>query len=285
MSTALVTVAHGRHDHLRRQEEAVARLDPPPGRRIVVAMDDPELAEIAGPGTVVVDHPIPAGEGLPLAAARNLGATTARERGADFVVFLDVDCLPAPRLVGSYEQAARRLRTSPSLLAGPVAYLPPPPPAGYDLDDLGRHPFHPARPAPSPGELLTGGDHRLFWSLNFAVSTVVWDRIGGFCTDYRGYGAEDTDFAMLARAAGVDLAWVGGADAYHQWHPTTNPPRQHLDDILRNGRTYADRWGSWPMEGWLDAFAAEGLVRRTEAGWERTEPAYAAASGGPVVQK
>jgi len=277
MSAAVITVAHGRHGHLRRQEEAIARLDPPADHRIVVALDDPAIASVTRPDTVVVEQAV-AADGLPLAAARNAGAATARAFGADLFVFLDVDCLPAPGLIQAYRQASGQLASQPSLLSGPVAYLPPPPADGYDLNDLDQHPFHSGRPAPGPGELVSGGDHRLFWSLNFAVSRIVWDRIGGFCEDYRGYGAEDTDFAMLARSAGVDLAWVGGAAAYHQWHPTTNPPRQHLDDILRNGSTYAQRWGTWPMEGWLEAFAEQGLIRRTGAGWVRVEPAYAAAS-------
>ena len=284
MTAAVITVAHGRHDHLQRQEQTIARLDPPADHRIVVALDDPAIASVTGSHTVVVEQPAPA-DGLPLAAARNIGATTARAAGADLLVFLDVDCLPAPGLIQAYERAATQLDTSPSLLAGPVAYLPPPPAGGYDLDGLDQHPFHPGRPAPRPGELVSGGDHRLFWSLNFAVSSAVWDRIGGFCEDYRGYGAEDTDFAMLARSVGVDLAWVGGAAAYHQWHPTTNPPRQHLDDILRNGRTYADRWGTWPMEGWLESFAGQGLIRWTGNDWARVEPAYAAASGAADDQK
>ena len=44
MRTALITVAHGRHDHLRRQREAIARLSRPGDQHIVVAMDDPEIA-------------------------------------------------------------------------------------------------------------------------------------------------------------------------------------------------------------------------------------------------
>lgn len=280
MRVAVITVAHGRHDHLRRQEQAIARLDPPADHRIVVALDDTAIASVTSPDTVVVEQPAPAdGAGLPLAAARNAGVAAARAAGVELLVLLDVDCLPARGLLAAYQEAAAQLTSQPSLLAGPVAYLPPPPAGGYDLDHLDQHPFHPGRPVPRPGEVVSGGDHRLFWSLNFAVSSTVWDRVGGFCEDYRGYGAEDTDFAMLARSAGIDLAWVGGAAAYHQWHPTTNPPRQHLDDILRNGRRYAARWGSWPMEGWLEAFAQQGLIRRTGRGWVRVEPAYAAASG------
>ena len=106
----------------------------------------------------------------------------------------------------------------------------------------------------------------------------AWQRVGGFDETYTGYGGEDTDFGQRARAAGLDLQWVGGADAYHQHHPVSDPPVEHLDDILRNGRRFADRWGFWPMEGWLRAFAERGLVRREGDGWARTYGSVSPAS-------
>jgi N-acetylglucosaminyl-diphospho-decaprenol L-rhamnosyltransferase len=77
------------------------------------------------------------------------------------------------------------------------------------------------------------------------------------------------DFGQRARAAGLDLHWVGGADAFHQHHPVSDPPVEHLDDILRNGAHFAARWGWWPMEGWLRAFAERGLIRPEGDGWTR----------------
>jgi hypothetical protein len=37
-------------------------------------------------------------------------------------------------------------------------------------------------------------------------------------------------------------------------------------DIVRNGRLFRDRWGWWPMEGWISSFAALGLVRVDASG-------------------
>ena len=87
-----------------------------------------------------------------------------------------------------------------------------------------------------------------------------FDALGGFCEDYAGYGAEDTDLAFAARAAGMPLTWVGGAHAWHQHHPTQDPPTGHVRDIVRNARVFHRRWGCWPMVGWLTAFAEAGLV-------------------------
>lgn len=90
-------------------------------------------------------------------------------------------------------------------------------------------------------------------------------RSGGFHEAYVGYGGEDTDFGQCAKTAGLDMHWVGGATAYHQHHPVSDPPVEHLADILRNGQIFADRWGRWPMRGWLEAFELEGLVTFDDA--------------------
>ncbi len=280
MRTAVITVAHGRHDHLRRQHEMLWRSSVRADDYFLVAIDDPALARWHPCPPVVTVIPFVGGSvELPVAGARNAGAVEALRRGADLLVFLDVDCLPSPDMIASYVKAAEHREHGSSLLCGAVAYLPPPPPGGYDLDRLDGHPPHRSRPTPAPGELQPTGEHRLFWSLSFAVTREVWERVGGFCEEYRGYGAEDTDFAQLAKSVGVDLTWVGGATAYHQWHATSSPPVQHVDDILRNGAIFARRWGWWPMEGWLAQFVELGLIRWDDAaqGYRRTSAEDAAA--------
>jgi hypothetical protein len=261
--TAVITVAHGRHDHWQRQQAALRASACPPDIRVLVAIDDIALADIAeraDPTTVVI--PVRSTtDGLPLSSARNAGARAALERGAGVLIFLDVDCLPAPGLVEAYASAAEDPVTCRSILCGPVTYLPPPPAGGYDLARLAdRDDPHPARPAPDPGEVLIGGSHDLFWSLSFAVTGDIWRLLGGFHEGYAGYGGEDTDFGRLARARGVGLAWIGDARAYHQWHPSGDPPVQHLASILRNSRLFRRRWGEWPMRGWLDGFVERGLI-------------------------
>ncbi|WP_051794749.1 glycosyltransferase family 2 protein [Streptomyces sp. NRRL S-87] len=271
---AVITLVAGRHRHLALQQAALSRADRVPDLYVVVTMDDPAAAAIAArgrPAATVVPVAVPRSGRLPLAAARNAGARRALALGADVLVFLDVDCVPGPTSVARYAEAA----TDGALLCGTVAYLPPPPGGGYRLADLHELAApHPGRPVPEPDRVLTGGDPDLFWSLSFALTAATWRRIGGFCEKYTGYGGEDTDFARLAQRAGVDLCWLGGAPAYHQYHPVENPPVGHLDDILRNGALFHRRWGRWPMEGWLRAFARMGLVRfDTAAGvWRATPP-------------
>lgn len=259
--TAVVTIAHGRHDHLARQVRSLAA-GSAPADHVVVAMGDPDLTADAHVVRMDAD---PAA--LPLAAARNTGARAAIERGAETLVFLDVDCLAGPALVAGYTDAVARFPAT--VWSGPVTYLPP------DLDEERlRHPEllddpHPARPAPRPGQLLPCADPDLFWSLSFGVDSEVWQMVGGFSERYTGYGGEDTDFARQVVTAGFGLGWTGMARAYHQHHPTQDPPVQHLDAILRNGAIFAERWGRWPMAGWLAAFEERGLVERTAGGWRR----------------
>jgi N-acetylglucosaminyl-diphospho-decaprenol L-rhamnosyltransferase len=259
----VVTVAHGRHDHLRAQHETLARSMYRPDLYIVVAMGDPDIETLL-PVSELRLRVLPTDadpRGLPLAAARNRGMDLACAMGCDVLIGLDVDCLAGPDLVAAYDAV---VQADPDCIwSGPVTYLDPPSPDGYPLDRLDELDSpHPARPAPAPGEVSYGGDPALFWSLSYGLSAATWRRIGGFDEQYVGYGAEDTDFGRRAEAAGLEMAWVGAARAYHQHHPVSRPPVEHLDDILRNGRVYRDRWGEWPMRGWLDEFERRGLVVR-----------------------
>ncbi|MFI9402299.1 glycosyltransferase family 2 protein [Nocardia sp. NPDC052316] len=258
MRTAVITVAARRNAHLRNQIRGLAMSSRPPEEHVVVAMGDQEtmaLAEQHHAHGVWMDV---RDARLPLAAARNLGARTAIARGAELLVFLDVDCIPDPAMIDRYRSLAT---AEPLLLCGPVTYLPPAPPGGYHLPTLPQHRDpHPARPDPPAGTYFDNSDFDLFWSLSFALTADTWRRIGGFCTRYRGYGGEDTDFAYKAAAIGARLRWAGGADAYHQHHPVSDPPIEHLADILSNATVFHRRWGRWPMLGWLESFAASGHI-------------------------
>lgn len=266
---AVITPASdNRLAHLHRQRRFLREADVPGIEmlRIEAWLD-------AGPPPVfdaAVQVTVPPGpHGLRVGAARNAAAAEALARGADLLVFLDVDCLPAPDLLERYAEAARA--HPDGILCGPVTYLrsverP------RDPDDLAAHTHpHPGRPALPPGEIATAApaDYDLFWSLSFAVTPETWRRLGGFDERYEGYGAEDTDLGRRAREHGIPLHWVGGAHAYHQWHPAGSPPWRHLDDILRNGALFAERWGEWPMRGWIDEFVRAGVVEEHGNGYRR----------------
>ncbi|MEP7022396.1 MAG: glycosyltransferase family 2 protein [Actinomycetota bacterium] len=263
MRSAVITLVSGRHEHLKLQRQGLLAGVLRPDLHVIVTMNDPSAREVLdtrSPRPDVIEmtrHP----DRLPLARARNLGAGRALAAGAELLIFLDVDCVPGPQLVRRYTDCATG-GLPPSLLCGPVSYLGPPPVTGYVLASLpssGRP--HPARPVPPEGAVLASGDHTLFWSLSFAVTAALWQELGGFCEQYDGYGGEDTDFGQVAASHDVGLTWVGGAWAYHQYHAAPDPPVQHLHDILRNAQIFHQRWGWWPMSGWLRAFQQSGLIR------------------------
>jgi hypothetical protein len=272
MRLAVVTPVAGRHDHLAMQRRGLERGRRHPDVHVVVAMADPDVASaIDGPLTTAVHHVGRPGGTLPLAYARNAGAALALDGGADVLVFLDVDCVPSAHLIARYAEVAQS-SYGEGLLCGAVAYLPPPPTGGYRIDDL---PYgaagHPGRPVAPEDGVITNGPHELFWSLSFAVTRATWLAAGGFDETYIGYGGEDTDFGQRAKAIGIPLHWIGGAWAYHQFHPTADPPTQHVDDILRNSAIFRRKWGWWPMTGWLQAFRELGLVSHDEVNdtWSR----------------
>ncbi|WP_298888759.1 galactosyltransferase-related protein [uncultured Serinicoccus sp.] len=298
MSVAVLTLAHGRHDHLRGQIAGLAGGVRRPDLHVVAAIDDPDVARVAREAWDEHDRPDrpdpPAGpgagprpapgaatprllvveveadpQGLPLALARNTAATTAVRHGAQTLVFLDVDCIPGPGTVETYADAlaAPRDDAGPLVLGGDVAYLPPRE-QGWsnpaELVRLGEH--RPDRVRLTAGEQRREPDLTRFWSLSFATTAEDLQAVGGFCTDYVGYGGEDTDFGQLLGARGGRLVWVGGATAYHQHHPSSSPPVAHLAAVVRNAGVFADRWGWWPMEGWLEAFRRLGLAEQDRSG-------------------
>jgi GT2 family glycosyltransferase len=278
LRTAVVTIAHGRHEHLRGQGWGLLRQTRPADLYVVVEMGDPDIPAVAReqhPDVITVELPANATD-LPLARARTAGARAAVDAGADVLVFLDVDCIPEASAVERYAEVLSTARSAgPVVACGEVRYLPAVDhPADYRVAGLAdRAEPHPARPAPARGAVVPADDMRLFWSLSFAVTATDWQTLEGFDETYVGYGAEETDFGQRLAAARGALLWVGGATAYHQHHASEVPPIQHLESIVRNANLFRDRWDWFPMDGWLAAFEARGLARLDEVTgrWRVTE--------------
>lgn len=271
---AVVTVVKGRHRHLQRQRRGLVDGLTAPLVHVVVSMGDDTLSDVlsqeAGLPTALVR--LPPSEKLPLAAARNAGVAHAAELGAGSVALLDVDCIPEPALVPDYLRLLGMIPgPGPGVVAGRVRYLPEGMGEGdYTpgrLEVLGRD--HPARVLPD--QPVVAGDPRLLWSLNLGVTVSDWHAIGGFDEDYVGYGGEDTDFGQRLAAAGGTMWWSTDAGVFHQWHPVSKPPLEHVADIVTNANRFHARWGWYPMEGWLEEFRSRGLVDLGDSGWSVTD--------------
>lgn len=272
MRLSVLVPVRDRIEHLTNLVAALERADGAPEFELLVgwmggADPRPALARARGFAAEAVEVE---GEELPLARARNRLAGAAR---SERLVFLDVDCVPSRSLLRAYAEALAR---HDALAIGETRYLPRgfvPAGAGETVLRRAAHP-HPDRAGlfPAVGESRLDTRHDLFWSLNFALGRDAFRRIGGFDEGYRGYGIEDTDFAMRAAAAEVPLAWVGGALAFHQHHEPTRLRSEGVPALVANARRYRERWGDWPAKGWLAELAAAGLVEWDEAG-DRLEAA------------
>ncbi|KQP31292.1 glycosyl transferase [Methylobacterium sp. Leaf104] len=250
--TTLITLNKGRDAHLARLLEGVAR-GPHPEACVIVEMgaEPAPLPDYGFPiRRVVLDSP-----GLPLGRARNAGRHAA---ATERLIFLDVDCIPSADLV---PRLSADLAEADGLICCEIRYLP----AGAVADGwtegglrAAGHP-HPVRRFPKDG-LARSDNPGLFWSLAFGVRATTFDRLGGFDEGFDGYGAEDTDLAFRADALSIPVLFSAGGQAFHQHHPACDPPLQHFADIVRNATRFQERHGLWPMDGWLDAFAARGLI-------------------------
>lgn len=253
-SLSVLTLVKNRAAHLDQLVEGLRRNVRQPDELIIVDMGSDVPVE--PPDTGFPTHIVRmADDGLPLAVARNRAAQAASGR---HLLFLDVDCIPGSQLLGAMERA---LDAQDALICAEILYLGPQDARGpwteAGLLNAGKR--HPVRDFPQSG-LRREHNPGLFWSLAFGIRAARFDALGGFHARFTGYGAEDTDFGFRADAAGLPLLFLGGAPAFHQHHASHEPPLQHFADIVRNARMFHSLWGTWPMEGWLGAFAERGLI-------------------------
>ena len=195
------------------------------------------------------------GEALPLAAARNAAAAAARY---EYLIFLDVDCIAAPTLVGNY---AKWLTRRDVVLMGEVYYLPALDYAGKTFQQLTAvAQRHPARPVVPTGRLVEETNPRCLWGLSFGLRRSRFRKVGGLDEHYIGYGGEETDFAERLATIDTVFAWCPNALALHQHHPVCSPPLDKFTDIIRNASLFHATWGSWCMEYWLQLFNDNGYI-------------------------
>ena len=265
MTVSVLTLIRGRRDHLENVMRGLALQSRLPDELVIGVMEPRPLT-----GLPAMPFPVRQirveGTELPLAKARNAVARAARGHR---LIFLDVDCIPDPDFVASYDRA---LDAWNGMLMGEVMYLPQGATReGLDFDAFARvAQRHSDRQGPPPEGVRPCNDYRCFWSLNFAMPKAVFEASGGFCEDYVGYGGEDTDYGRVLDERSIRIGWLKGGLVYHQYHPHHMPPVHHLEAILRNTRIFKQRWGEYTMGHWLHAFELMGLVEKKAgdgSGW------------------
>ncbi|MEE4210046.1 MAG: galactosyltransferase-related protein [Parvularcula sp.] len=255
MTTSILTLVRGREDHLIRMLEGCVSQSQPADEIIVALMGgtSDHLPSHLAEACRFISVP---GEKLPLAAARNAAADSAT---GDDLLFLDVDCIPAPDFV----EHSLRTRAPHRVLMGDCRYLARGEAEEKDFQTLwARAERHPARPLPSNDE---GSTYLVpmteFWSLVFALPKALFEDTGGFDEDFIGYGGEDTDFARRLAQVGAELHFVPDLRAVHQWHEVSIPPLQHFGDIIRNAELFRRKHGVWCMDYWLGQLKERGFIR------------------------
>lgn len=250
---SIVTIVKGRRKQLANLLHSIKASTILPSDIHVVCMDDPDGIAIPE-GLTVSIHLSKGTHELPLAAARNRGIAATK---TDNVIFIDVDCIVSPTL---FATMLTNLDPETIIAAYPL-YLPIVPDTGNYEELKHQAVTHPARERIPVGEPV---DHLQFWSLVFAIQKKTFENIGGFDESFIGYGAEDTDFAMLFHRAGVKLIFVRDY-VLHQYHDKHDPPVNHFDSIIENAIRYQQKWHVLPMQRWLNAFEDMGLITIDQA--------------------
>lgn len=250
---SIVTIVKGRRAQLANLLQSVKEASILPYDIQVVCMDNPNGFAIPKELQVSI-HSMQDLPGLPLAAARNRGIAATK---TDNVIFIDVDCIVSPTLFANmlmYLQAD-------NIIAAYPMYLPELPDTGTYVQLKHKAVTHPAREHIPAGEPVP---HLQFWSLIFAIQKQTFKKIGGFDESFTGYGAEDTDFAMMFYKADVKQIFVHDY-VLHQYHNKYDPPLNHFDSIIENAERYRRKWGVLPMQRWLKAFEKMELIEIDEA--------------------
>ncbi len=199
----------------------------------------------------VIDFDIE-GAFMPLAAARNHGAY---QSSTEQLVFLDVDCIPAENFGEKMTEIS--LRKNGLVMGTPLYMLGAVSDSNTPQNLKERSIYHPARP--KVNGVKKENCYELFWSLCFSIPKHRFMEMGGFDVKYEGYGAEDTDFALNMKVAGIPF-YLSDAEVYHQQHPIYIPPLNHLEPIVNNCNRFYQKWGYWPMADCLHDFKALGYI-------------------------
>ena len=258
--TSVITLVRGRRVQLDRLARFLSTQTREPIELVIALMEDED--RIANLGTFPLETSVVTvpGDELPLAAARNAAALKARGKN---LIFLDVDCLPAPSLVENYEEA---LTIEPgAAFMGEVFYLPELPPSLYPRCEMATELHNLAiaqegvRPFPRSG-WETVPNYSEVSGLSFAITKRLFFSLGAFDEGYVGVGGEETDFGRRLEAAGVPLFRLADTAAYRQHQKVMVPPLQHFGSIVANAQRHFRQWGEWCMDYTLRQFAEYGLI-------------------------
>lgn len=252
---SVLTLNKNRTSHLTNLIKGLNRSSKMPDELIIVDMSDNPV-KFSSPyfpiKTIHLTSP-----DLELSKMRNLAANTAK---SEKLLFLDVDCIPSYNFVDIMSDILDKYKEP---LSVKVIYLPE-----NCIDNEAEF-------LPTEAVLLQKGAslHRYFnpnkdmiasfesfWTLAFAVRKSIFEEIGGFCEDFKGWGGEDTEFAYRAQTKNIKHRMIGKTKVFHQHHAVGDFPFVHFRSIVANAKTFYDIWGVWIMQEQLNLFKEHGYI-------------------------
>ncbi|NMH60011.1 glycosyltransferase family 2 protein [Alteromonas ponticola] len=246
---SIVTIVKGRLRQLSNLIGSIENAKLHPKELIVVWMAPPCSESLMTSDHFAIHHKFVANEPLPIAKARNKGfhaCSTSR------VIYMDVDCICSPELFEGMLSCLSDKR----VVIPQIRYLSSIPEcADYHL--LATQAT--GDPASEWMPLNADVDFSKFKTLAFAMNKTDFETVDGFDEAFHGYGVGDVDFASRCEAAGLRLHLIP-EEVLHQYHPTFDPPINHLFDIVNNASVFKQKWGRYPLEQCLKKFADEGLI-------------------------
>jgi GT2 family glycosyltransferase len=150
----------------------------------------------------------------------SIGRSANRNRGfqraaGQSIIFIDGDMIPSPDFIESYHAAWRDYPDSVCVGSWKLPDEWNPTPYLRYLGSRGRLQF-------SSGARVPG---KYFASGNFSISKLLLDSLGGFDTEFKSWGGEDTDFGFRLESKNIPIVYIPSAACSH-YH------RKSLDEIL-----------------------------------------------------
>lgn len=260
--TSVITLVKDRETHLQNLIKGLENNVDKPEELVVIRMGEPTRS-LSSSMFSIREIELEGEGGLPLASARNLGASTAE---GDLLVYLDVDCIPVPYMLQCFKGTVER--RGECIALGQVRYLPKdaiaPEWKGNTNEFWNIGSYNNSRPRIESER--EEPNYNLFWSLAFALHKDTFEKTEGFDEAYVGWGGEDTDFAYKARAVEIPL-WWSAATALHQYHEPSHSSEKYIQSIVDNANYFYSKWGTYPMLSFIQGFEQKGLVKLGSDGY------------------
>ena len=246
MSTefSIVTIVKHRTRQLSNLLSSIERSSVLPKEVVIVWMTSPSDESLLSSEHFDIQHCFTTHSELPIAKARNRGFEAS---STSKIIYLDVDCFCPATLL---QEMTATLATGRVITAN-ITDLPckAEEVSSNVLKDLA------AIPVKAPQEL----PFVHFDATAFAITREDFGQLGGFDTDYDGYGFSDVDFAMRCSQAGLTLINTG-RHIFKQFHMHFDPPLNHLCDLVANAELFKQKWSCYPLCDYFEKFAELGYV-------------------------